>query len=60
MAFSMHYPRRQQMTREGFEVAQIRVCKETREVVVVAYRYTGVDEAPPLVDAPPLAASSKR
>ena len=44
MSFSMHDPRRQQLAKEGFKVVQILVCKKTRQVAVVSYRYTGVDE----------------
>ena len=56
MTFSMHDPRRKQLAKEGFKVAQILVCKKTRQVAVVSYRYTGVDEqasAPPCADTLP-------
>jgi hypothetical protein len=56
VTFSMHDPRRKQLAKEGFEVAQILVCKKTRQVAVVSYRYTGVDEqasAPPGADTLP-------
>jgi hypothetical protein len=41
---SMHDPRRRQLAKEGFEVAQILVCKKICQVAVISYRYTGVDE----------------
>jgi hypothetical protein len=44
VTFSMHDPRRKQLAKEGFEVAKILVCKKTRQVAVVSYRYTGVHE----------------
>ena len=56
MTFSMHDPRRKQMAKEGFEVAQILVCRKTRQVAVVSYRYTGIAEqasAPPSADTLP-------
>ena len=56
MTFSMHDPRRKQLAKEGFKVAQILVCKQTRQVGVVTYRYTGVDEqasAPTCADTLP-------
>ena len=56
MSFSMHDPRRQQLAKEGFKVVQILVCKKTRQVAVVSYRYTGVDEqasTPPCADTLP-------
>ena len=56
MTFSKHDPRRRQLAKEGFEVAQVLVCKQTRQVGVVTYRYTGVDEkasAPTCTDTLP-------
>jgi hypothetical protein len=56
VTFNKHDPRRKQLAREGFEVAQILGCKQTRQVAVVTYRYTGVDNqasAPPCADTLP-------
>ena len=57
MTFSMYDPRRRQLAKEGFEVAQILVCKKICQVAVISYRYTGVDEqasAPPCADTLPI------
>ena len=43
MTFNKHDARRKQLAKEGFEVAQILGCKKTRQIAVVTYRYTGVD-----------------
>jgi hypothetical protein len=56
VTFSMHDRRRKELAKEGFEVAKILVCKETRQVAVVCYHYTGIDEqvsAPPCADTLP-------